>query len=81
MTGVPIYGAGGQSTVSKAFAVAFHGLVALTGTLYVAMAVHFLYDVIAGLTYGRLAREYGLPNEPPMPNPDLTIDSPAQTLS
>ena len=39
------------------FALGFHGLAVLTGALYVGMAVHFAYDVIAGLTYGRYARE------------------------
>lgn len=38
------------------FAAAFHLLVWLSGSLYVAMAVHFLYDAIAGLTYARLGR-------------------------
>lgn len=38
------------------FALAFHGLVLLTGGLWVAIAVHFLYDVVAGLTLGRVIR-------------------------
>jgi membrane protease YdiL (CAAX protease family) len=41
------------------FALIFHGLVIVTGSLYVAMAVHFLYDLIAGLTYAKLGRELG----------------------
>jgi membrane protease YdiL (CAAX protease family) len=41
------------------FASTFHLLVWLSGSLYVAMAVHFLYDAIAGLSYGRLGRELG----------------------
>ena len=40
-------------------AAAFHALVALSGSLYVAMAVHFAYDVVAGFTYARLARDLG----------------------
>jgi membrane protease YdiL (CAAX protease family) len=40
-------------------AVGFHVVVWLSGSLYVAMAVHFIYDVTAGLTYGRLGRELG----------------------
>jgi membrane protease YdiL (CAAX protease family) len=36
------------------FSVAFQGLVWFTGTLYVAMAVHALYDIIAGFAYMRL---------------------------
>ncbi|MCU1231177.1 MAG: Abortive infection protein [Acidobacteria bacterium] len=42
-----------------AIALVFHGLVLVTGSLYVAMAVHFLYDAIAGITYAKLARQYG----------------------
>lgn len=42
-----------------AIALAFHGLVLLSGSLYVAMAAHFVYDVIAGFTYERMARELG----------------------
>jgi len=42
-----------------AIALVFHGLVLLTGSLYVAMAVHFLYDAIAGFTYAKLAARYG----------------------
>jgi len=40
------------AVVIGVFALAFHGLVALTGSLYVAMAVHFLYDATAGFMYG-----------------------------
>lgn len=36
------------------FAVAFHGLVASSGALWTAIAVHFLYDLLAGLTLGRI---------------------------
>lgn len=42
-----------------AIALVFHGLVFLTGSLYVAMAVHFLYDAVCGLTYAKLAAQYG----------------------
>jgi membrane protease YdiL (CAAX protease family) len=41
------------------FSLVFQGLALWTGALYVAMLAHFLYDVIAGLTYSRLAREMG----------------------
>jgi membrane protease YdiL (CAAX protease family) len=40
-------------------AFAFHLLVLLTGSLYAAMAVHVAYDITAGLTLGRFAREQG----------------------
>jgi membrane protease YdiL (CAAX protease family) len=43
-----------------AIALAFHALVFVTGSLYVAMMVHFLYDVIAGFSYARFARDLGL---------------------
>ena len=39
------------------------GLVLLAGSLYVAMAVHVLYDVAAGFTYGRRGEELGYPVE------------------
>jgi membrane protease YdiL (CAAX protease family) len=39
------------------FAMGFHGLVWLAGSLYVAMAVHVAYDVTAGLAYGKLGFE------------------------
>ena len=45
------------------FAGAFHALVALTGSLYVAMAVHFVYDVTAGFAYGYFGEKLGYPIE------------------
>lgn len=39
------------------FALGFHWLVWLAGSLYVAMAVHVAYDITAGITLGRLGRE------------------------
>jgi len=41
------------------FSLIFQGLALWTGTLYVSMLAHFVYDVIAGLTYSRLVREMG----------------------
>jgi membrane protease YdiL (CAAX protease family) len=41
------------------FSLIFQGIALRTGALYVAMLAHFVYDVIAGLTYSRLAREMG----------------------
>ncbi len=41
-------------------AAAFHVLVFVSGSLYTAMLVHFAYDVIAGFTYARFARELGM---------------------
>jgi membrane protease YdiL (CAAX protease family) len=40
-------------------AAAFHALVAVSGSLYVAMTVHFVYDVIAGFTYASFAKTAG----------------------
>lgn len=45
-------------------AASFHALVMISGSLYVAMAVHFIYDVIAGFTYAKFARELGLLRDP-----------------
>ena len=47
------------------FALGFHALVWLSGSLYVAMAVHIAYDVTAGINYGRLGRELGYSLEAP----------------
>jgi membrane protease YdiL (CAAX protease family) len=68
------------AAIITGFAAGFHGLVIATGSLYLAMAVHICYDVIAGLSYGRLAERLGLPAEPPPPVIPA-IDSPAQTPS
>jgi len=48
-----------SSAVIVVFALAFHVLVGLAGSLYVAMAVHVVYDITAGIHYGRLGRELG----------------------
>jgi membrane protease YdiL (CAAX protease family) len=48
----------GRAAFIGVMALAFHYFVALTGSLYLAMAVHFLYDWIAGLMYVRFAREF-----------------------
>jgi membrane protease YdiL (CAAX protease family) len=41
------------------FALAFHAIVWLTGSLIPAMLLHFLYDLTAGLTYSYLAEKTG----------------------
>jgi membrane protease YdiL (CAAX protease family) len=41
-------------------AAAFHALVFISGSLYPAMLVHFAYDVIAGFSYARFARDLGV---------------------
>jgi membrane protease YdiL (CAAX protease family) len=49
----------GASAAIVLFAFAFQLLVYFSGSLYVAMAVHFAYDVTAGLRYGQLGDELG----------------------
>jgi membrane protease YdiL (CAAX protease family) len=41
------------------FALGFQAIVLISGSLYVAMAVHVLYDVACGLAYGRYGRALG----------------------
>ncbi|HWB19289.1 MAG TPA: CPBP family intramembrane glutamic endopeptidase [Phycisphaerales bacterium] len=41
------------------FSMGFHLLVWLSQSLYVAMAVHVIYDITAGLTYGYYGRKLG----------------------
>ena len=52
-----------SAAIIVAFAASFQVVVWLSGSLYVAMAVHFLYDLAAGLTYGKLGEELGYPIE------------------
>jgi membrane protease YdiL (CAAX protease family) len=49
------------------FALAFHALVFISGSLLIAMVVHFLYDLIAGLAYGHYGERLGYPLEPIAP--------------
>ena len=44
-------------------ALVMHGLVIWSGSLYIAMAVHAIYDLVAGFTYGRLGERLGYPSE------------------
>lgn len=50
-----------------AFALAFQALVWLSGSLYVAIAVHALYDVAAGLFNRRYGERLGYPLDPMPP--------------
>jgi len=50
-----------------AIALLMQGLVAVTGTLVVAMAVHAVYDIVAGLAAGRAARRRALEAGGPAP--------------
>ena len=59
-----------SSAIIVFFALGFHALVWLGSSLYVAMAVHIAYDITAGLSYGRLGKEFGYSpelNESPQP--------------
>ena len=47
-----------SAAVIVVFALGFHSLVWLAGSLYVAMAVHVAYDITAGISYGRLGRNW-----------------------
>lgn len=61
-----------SSAIIVFFALGFHALVWLGGSLYVAMVVHIAYDIIAGLTYGRLGKEFGYsPELAESPNPSV----------
>jgi len=42
--------------VIGALAIVFHVLVRMTGTLFLAMTLHFLYDFLAGVVYIRLGK-------------------------
>jgi len=41
------------------FAIAFHLLVWLSGSLYIAIIVHIAYDITAGMSFGKLGRDLG----------------------
>lgn len=45
--------------VIAVFAAGFHVLVWMSGSLYVAMVVHFVYDLIAGFSYAHLGKKHG----------------------
>jgi membrane protease YdiL (CAAX protease family) len=44
--------------------IIFHGLVRLTGTLYIAMVVHASYDIVAGLAYVSLYQGQSVNDRP-----------------
>jgi len=50
-----------SAAVIGLFALAFQGLVWFTGTLYVAMAVHAIYDFAVGIIYPRIASQQPQP--------------------
>ncbi len=53
--------------VITGFALGFQALAAWTGALYLGMAVHVLYDLIAGFAHGRLAAKQGAGGAEPVP--------------
>ncbi len=54
------------------FGLGFQALVLISGSLYLPMLVHAVYDITAGLTYGKLGREQGLAILFPWPTPTTT---------
>ena len=48
-----------SAAIITMFALSFQAVVWISGSLYIAMAVHVAYDITAGLSYGRLGRELG----------------------
>jgi membrane protease YdiL (CAAX protease family) len=48
-----------SAAIITLFALCFQAVVWISGSLYIAMAVHVAYDITAGLSYGRLGRELG----------------------
>ena len=59
-----------SAAIITVFALCFQGVVWLSGSLYIAMAVHIAYDITAGLNYGRFGRELGYAS------PAVTADTP-----
>jgi membrane protease YdiL (CAAX protease family) len=55
------------------FAAGFHVLVWMSGSLYIAMVVHFVYDLIAGFSYAYLGKKHGyeIPGVPGATSPPL----------
>jgi membrane protease YdiL (CAAX protease family) len=45
--------------VIAVFTAGFHALVWLSGSLYIAMVVHFVYDLVAGFSYAHFGKKYG----------------------
>jgi membrane protease YdiL (CAAX protease family) len=62
------------AAVISVFALCFHLLVWLSGSLYVAMAVHIAYDITAGVSYGKLARELGYRVATKSESPDVVSE-------
>jgi membrane protease YdiL (CAAX protease family) len=50
-----------SAAIITVIALLLHGLVAFSGTLLLAIAIHSIYDVVAGLAYGRIGEELGYP--------------------
>lgn len=50
-----------SAAIVTVIALLLHGLVALSGTLLLAMAIHSIYDIVAGLAYGRMGEKLGYP--------------------
>jgi membrane protease YdiL (CAAX protease family) len=76
--------AGGHAFQSKVsmviifgFALLFQALALWTGTLYVSMLGHVVYDIIAGFMYAKLARELGyVPDVPEASGAEIITPQP-----
>jgi len=65
-----------SAAIITGIALLLHGLVALSGTLLLAIAIHSIYDVAAGLAYGRIGEELGYPVDGLPPEGDVSIAQP-----
>jgi membrane protease YdiL (CAAX protease family) len=72
-----------SAAIIMVFALGFHTLVWLAGSLYVAMAVHVAFDLTAGINYGRLGRElgYDLAMNVPRGSTGATVKLPGRNLT
>jgi membrane protease YdiL (CAAX protease family) len=52
-----------SAVISGVVALALQGLVIWSGSLYIAIAMHAIYDLAAGLTCGKLGERFGYPAE------------------
>ena len=50
-----------SAAIITIIALLLHGLVALSGTILLAVVIHAVYDIVAGLAYGRMGEKLGYP--------------------
>ncbi len=66
-----------SAAIITGIALLLHGLVLLSGTLLLAIAIHAIYDVIAGLAYGRMGERLGYPVDGLPPDERVPATRPA----